>query len=460
MGTNGSNRRLMQTLEKYLGLFHENREQIGKEDPFFLKELRDKAIQAFQRDGFPKRKEERYKYTHLEPIFDGELSFDFKPRQIHYDDDEIFRCDVPMLDSHVLTVLNGFFRENGEGGLSRMDNGIIFGSLKVAIAQYPELVEKYMGRNAQTDDEPFVALNTAFSQDGVFLYVPEGLHLERPIQIINLLLSDKNQMVHHRNLVVLEPNASAQVIICDHTLSPHMFLTNSLTEIFTAENADLDLLRLQNEHNNSCQVTNTWISQERHSRCQHDTITLHGGVVRNNLRVNLKGEGAETSALGLFLIDKMQHVDNYTVIDHRKEHCTSNQHYKGVLDDNSTGAFNGKIHVHPDAQKTEAYQTNNNILLTDTARMHTKPRLEIYADDVKCSHGATVGQLDEDALFYLQSRGIPKEESRLMLMDAFTWDVISKIKQPALQERITDLVSKRLRGELSRCNNCAMHCAE
>jgi Fe-S cluster assembly protein SufD len=172
------------------------------------------------------------------------------------------------------------------------------------------------------------------------------------------------------------------------------------------------------------------------------------------------GEGAETSALGLFLIDKMQHVDSYTVIEHSKAHCISNQYYKGVLDDTSTGAFNGKIHVHPDAQKTEAYQTNNNILLTDTARMHTKPRLEIYADDVKCSHGATVGQLNEDALFYLQSRGIPRDESRLMLMDAFTWDVISKIKQPALQDRITELVRMRLRGELSRCNNCAMHCAD
>jgi Fe-S cluster assembly protein SufD len=365
-----------------------------------------------------------------------------------------------MLDSTVLTVLNGFFYHPSEEALTRMDNGIIYGSLKEAAIQYPVLVEKYLGKNAPTADEPFVALNTAFSQDGIFLYVPQGVTLERPIQIINLLLSDKNQMVQHRNLFVLDKNAVAQVIICDHTLSPHMFLTNSVTEVYTGENADLDLLRLQNEHNNSCQVTNTWIRQERDSRCQHGTITLHGGLVRNNLRINLEGEGAETNALGLFLTDKMQQVDSYTVIDHTRPHCTSNQYYKGVLDDTSTGAFNGKIHVHPDAQKTEAFQTNNNILLSDTARMYTKPRLEIYADDVKCSHGATVGQLDEGALFYLQSRGISREEGRLMLMDAFTWDVISKIKQPSLQERITDLVSKRLRGELSRCNNCAMHCKE
>jgi len=450
----------MQTLDKYLDLFHENRELIGKDDPPFLKKLRDAGIKSFQQDGFPHRKVERYKYTHLEPVFDGELSLDFQPRQIQFDDADIFRCDVPMLDSNVLTILNGFYYHPGEQALTTLDNGIICGSLKEAITQFPELVEKYLGKNAPTDNEPFVALNTAFSQDGIFLYVPYGVQMEKPIQIINLLLSDKNQMVQHRNLIVLERNAAAQVIICDHTLSPHMFLTNSVTELYTGENADMDLLRLQNEHNNSCQVTNTWISQDRDSRCQHGTITLHGGIVRNNLRINMEGEGAETSALGLFLTDKMQHVDSYTVIEHSKPHSTSNQYYKGVLDDTSTGAFNGKIHVHPDAQKTEAFQTNNNILLSDTARMHTKPRLEIYADDVKCSHGATVGQLDEEALFYLQSRGIPKEESRLMLMDAFTWDVISKIRQSALQLRITDLVSKRLRGELSRCNNCAMHCED
>jgi len=338
------------------------------------------------------------------------------------------------------------------------ENGIIYGSLQEATRRHPQLVEKYLGKNAKLENEAFTSLNTAFSQDGIFLYVPEGAIMQSPIQIIHLLLSDQNQMVQHRNLFVIEKNASARVIICDHTLSPQMFLTNSVSEAFTGANADLDILRLQNEHNNSRQVTNTWISQEADSRCQHSTITLHGGRVRNNLSVRLSGEGADHSALGLVLTDKFQHVDNHTIIEHEKAHCTSDQHYKGVLDDMSTGAFSGLIHVHPDAQKTEAFQNNNNILLSDDARMHTKPRLEIYADDVKCSHGSTVGQLDEDALFYLQARGIPRDEARLMLMDAFAYEVISRIKQPALQERINDLVGKRLRGELSRCNNCAVKC--
>jgi len=446
------------TTDKYVTLFREHREQIGNGEPRFMKKMREDAIRSFQATGFPLRKHEAYRYTYLEPVFDGELLYHFSPRSISFDDTELFRCDVPMLDSHVLTVLNGFFYNPGGPALYELENGIMYGSLREAIARYPDLVSRYLGRYAVLEQEAFVSLNTAFSQDGIFLYVPEGQTMERPIQIIHLLLSDTNQMVQHRNLFIVEKNASAQVIICDHTLSPHMFLTNSMTECYTGENAGMDLLRLQNEHNNSCQVTNTWINQERDSRCQHGTITLHGGMVRNNLHVKLNGEGAETNALGLFLIDKNQHVDNYTVIEHASPRCTSNQHYKGVLDDMSTGAFNGKIHVYPDAQKTEAYQANNNILLTDTARIHTKPQLEIYADDVKCSHGATVGQLDEDALFYLQSRGIPRDKSRLILMDAFAHDVISRIGQLSLRERISDLVSKRLRGELSRCNNCAMHC--
>jgi Fe-S cluster assembly protein SufD len=448
------------TTEKYIELFQNNRALISNGEPDFLKQLREDAIQSFGKSGFPKRKEEHYKYTHLEPVFDGELDFVFKSRNIEFDDKELFRCDVPMLDSHVLTVLNGFFNNPGTPPLYELENGIIYGSLKEATLRYPELVAKYLGKNASMKNETFVSLNTAFSQDGIFLYVPDGATMDKPIQIIHLLLSDKNQMVHHRNLFVVGKNASAQVIICDHTLAPHMFLTNSVTEAYTGENGNLDILRLQNEHNNSCQVTNTWITQERASRCQHSTITLHGGLVRNNLHVKMIGEGAESNALGLYLTDKMQHVDNFTIIEHASPNCTSNQHYKGVLDDTSTGSFNGKIHVYPDAQKTAAFQTNNNILLSDTAKMNTKPQLEIYADDVKCSHGATVGQLDEDALFYLQSRGIPKDESRLLLMDAFADGVISRIEQTILQIRIRDLVGKRLRGELSRCNNCAMDCKD
>jgi Fe-S cluster assembly protein SufD len=215
---------------------------------------------------------------------------------------------------------------------------------------------------------------------------------------------------------------------------------------------------VQNEHNQSVQLTNTFVHQERDSRSDSNFITLHGGVVRNNLWVSLNDENCENNALGLFLADQDQHVDNFTYVNHKKPNCLSNQLYKGILDDKATGAFNGRIHVWQDAQKTLAYQKNNNILLTDDATMNSKPQLEIYADDVKCSHGATVGQLDEEGLFYLRSRGISQKESRLLMMYAFADEVLSHIKLPALRDRITELVDKRLRGELSRCNNCKMKC--
>ena len=365
---------------------------------------------------------------------------------------------MPTLNTDVLLVLNGHYYTTTGERLIKQENGVIYGSLAEAIKQYPEIVEKYYGKQADANDDAFIALNTACSKDGIFIYVPENQILEKPIQIIHLLLSDENEMVQHRNLFIAEKNSKADIIICDHTLSPHMFLTNSVSEIFIGENSHIDVLRLQNEHNSSVQITNTWINQQRSSTGRHSTITLHGGKVRNNLHVKLNGESATIDALGLYILDKQQHVDNFTIIEHKAPNCTSNQHYKGVLDDMATGAFSGKIHVHQDAQKTEAFQANNNILLTKDAKIHTKPQLEIYADDVKCSHGATVGQLDENAIFYMQARGIPREEARLLMMFAFATDVITGIKEVVLRARIQDLVNKRLRGELSRCQNCAINC--
>ena len=224
------------------------------------------------------------------------------------------------------------------------------------------------------------------------------------------------------------------------------------------ENSHFDIIRVQNEHNNAAKITHTFIHQERNSHAASNNITLHGGLVRNSTHHYLGGEGAESNSYGLFLADKFQHVDNYVSVNHAYPKCTSNQLFKGVLDDMSTGAFNGRIFVHKDAQGTLAYQKNNNILLTDDAKMDTKPQLEIYADDVKCSHGATVGQLDENALFYLRSRGISKREARLMLMFGFAHEVIQNIQVEALRERMDNLVMQRLKGELSRCASCMVKC--
>ena len=441
----------------YIDLFNRNRDKIFAWSPDFMNEIRLEALESFRLLGFPKKKSEDYKYTSVEELFNKDIDYLSSPDKISVETEDLFTCDIPELDTRVLLVLNSFY-DPKQPKLSTLENGIIYGSLSEAAKTYPELFRKHYARYADYKSFPLTALNTAFAQDGVFIYVPKNVRSDKPFQIINLLHSGEKILDQHRNLFIVEENSSLEVVICDHTLSSTAFLTNSLTETYVGPNAALDITRMQNEHNNSVQFTNSFIYQERDSRVSTNVITLHGGLIRNNLRVYLDGEGCENHSFGLFFADEDQHIDNFTYVNHLKPKCTSNQLYKGILDDRAIGAFNGKIHVWKDAQKTMAYQKNNNILLTNDARMYSKPQLEIYADDVKCSHGATVGQLDLEALFYLRSRGIPEKESRLLLMYAFAYEVVSKVTVPALKERIDELIDKRLRGEMSRCYNCKMKC--
>jgi Fe-S cluster assembly protein SufD len=303
-----------------------------------------------------------------------------------------------------------------------------------------------------------VALNTLFAQDGVFVYIPRKTVLDKPLQIINLSHSFNNLRITRRNLIIADDHASAGIVVCDHTLCNRSYLANSLTEVFVGENTALAYDRLQNENSLSTQINHLFVHQLGGSRFSSNSISLHGGLIRNNFYVGQHGEHCETNLNGLFLCDDNQHVANYVLVDHASPHGVSNQLFKGILDGNATGAFNGKIMVRKDAQKIQAYQKNNNLLLSSAARMNTKPHLEIYADDVKCSHGATVGQLDSEAMFYLRSRGIGEKEARHLLMYAFANEIVSRISIPVLKERIIDLVDKRLRGELSLCSDCNIHC--
>lgn len=449
--------KLADATEGFVRLFEENKSILLNGSGEKIKTIRQDAIKALSKLKLPKKKSEEYKYLAISELLNKDLKHIFKPKPIEFDVKDIFSCDIPEMDTKALLVLNGFFNDQGNE-LNKLENGIIVGSLKMAMQKYPELVFKHYAKYSDYKNNSVTALNTAFAQDGIFLYVPKNVKLEKSLQIINLLLSDEDQMVQHRNLFVLEEGAEAEVLICDHTLSTQNFLTNSVSEIFCNKNSKFNITRVQNEHNDSVQITNTYVHQEKDSVVSSNTISLHGGIIRNNYRVNMNDENCENNALGLFIADMDQKVDNFIYINHNKPNCRSNQLYKGILDDNAQGAFTGRIHVWPDAQKTQAYQKNNNILLSDNAKMNSKPQLEIYADDVKCSHGATIGQLDNEALFYLKSRGISERESQHLLMYAFTHEVIAQIKLPALRERINELVDKRLRGELSRCNNCKMKC--
>ncbi|PLX22312.1 MAG: Fe-S cluster assembly protein SufD [Marinilabiliales bacterium] len=443
--------------DRFIEIYQENQELLKLDSPEYINVLREKAFEQFKNLGIPDKKNEQYKYTDLNTEFENTYKTYISPKNIKFQINDIFRCDVPELNTKVILLLNGWYYDR-ENLIHELPGGAIIGSFQKAAELYPDLVKEHFTKYAVSDTDGMVALNTAFVKDGLFLYVPKGIVIEKPIQIINILMDEEEGFTQHRNLYILEENSQASVVVCDHTLSTPNFLTNSVSEFYIGENASLDYSRMQNEHNGSKQVSHLFFSQQRNSRVNANTVTLHGGLIRNNVNVLLNGEGCENSTYGLYLTDKGQHIDNYVFMDHAYPNCTSNQLFKGVLDDFATGAFNGKVLVRKDAQKTLAFQANNNILLTDDTDINTKPQLEIYADDVKCSHGATVGQLDEDAMFYLRARGIPQKEAKLLLMYAFANDVIKAIQVPALQERIQDLVDKRLRGELSRCNSCQMHC--
>ncbi|MBN2863717.1 MAG: Fe-S cluster assembly protein SufD [Bacteroidales bacterium] len=443
--------------EKYLALYKENIEKFSGESSPYINSFRKPAIEKFRELGIPTRENESYRYTDLDIFFDHEYLNYFMPGKEDFIKAEDFRCDVTDLDTYGIVLLNGFY-PTVKDKLRQLPEGIWIGSLNEAAKKFSVQIETHYNKYINGNSDGLVHLNTALASDGVFIYVPDGVILDKPVQIVNLVQSDYDIFNQHRNLILVGKNAGITLIICDHTLSPQKFLTNAVTEVFVDENSRFDIIRVQNEHNNAGKITHTFIHQERNSKASSNNITLHGGLIRNSTHHFLGGEDAECNSFGLFLSDKFQHVDNYVNVDHAFPHCTSNQLFKGVLDDLATGAFNGRIYVHKDAQGTSAYQKNNNILLTDDAKMDTKPQLEIYADDVKCSHGATVGQLDEDALFYLRSRGINKREARLMLMFGFAHEVIQNIKVEALRERLDDLVMQRLKGELSRCASCVIKC--
>ena len=438
--------------EELTNLYTQNADKINKDTSDLINSYRNKAFEDFQRLGIPTKKNEYYRYTDLMNYLAGDYSYEMAPARFAVQLEDLFKCDIPELDTHIVLVLNGFYYERNEQ--PKLPKGVIIDSLAEASIRYPEIVNNHYGKYANNSLDSLAALNTLFAQDGIFVYVPKDTVLDKPIQIINIGYSFNNLRVTRRNLIIAEKGSSASVLICDHTLCKQSFITNSLTEIYTAENSRLELTKTQNENGNSSQISNTFVNQAANSVFTSNSITLHGGLIRNNIFAKLDGEGAQNNSYGIFFCDDQQHVANFTHIHHAKPHCTSDQLFKGILDGSATGAFSGKILVDKYAVKTQAYQRNNNILLSKTARINVKPQLEIYNDDVKCSHGATVGQLDTEALFYLRTRGIAYKEARHLLMYAFANEVIGKITLEPLRERMIDLVDRRLKGELSRCENC------
>ena len=440
----------------YIDLYTQHHETIKKHSADVINHKRDEAFEKFRELGFPTSRLENYKYTDLRDALAVDYGLNFSRIRFAVDPYNVFKCDVPGISSYLYFVVNdAFYPVNIERNNS-LPEGVIIGSLKKAAEEHPELVKKYFGKLSEKQQDGLVAFNGAFAQDGFFMYVPKNVVLDKPVQLINIMRSSVDFMANSHNLIILDEGAGAQLLVCDHTSDDVRFLCNRVTEVFVGENASYEHYKLENVHNKTTNLCTLLVDQDTSSRFLGNVITLHNGLTRNNIEIDLDGEHCETLMCGMALADKNQQIDNFTSVIHNKPNSHSTELFKYVLDDSAKGGFTGKLYVAKDAQKTQAYQTNRNILLKASAKMRTKPQLEIYADDVKCSHGATIGQLDDKAMFYMRQRGIPESEARLLLMYAFTADVIENIRIDALQDRIKMLVEKRLRGELSKCEGCVI----
>lgn len=446
---------MMNSEQQYIDLYNQAAEAIKGNSVPVMNAVRDRAFEDFSRLGFPSRKVERYKYTDIKSLFAPDYGLNINRLDIPVDPYEAFRCDVPNLSTLLYFVVNdAFFSKRLPK--AQLQDGVIIDSLAKVAKERPELVQKYYARIAHTEEDAVTALNTMLAQDGLFVYVPRNVQLDKCVQVINILRADVDMMVNRRVLIVMEEGAKAKFLFCDHTADSRNFLATQVIEAFVADNAALDLYCLEETHYKNHRVSNVYIEQQRDSRVNHNVITLHNGVTRNRLDLMLKGEGAECYCSGCVIADRQQHVDNNTLIDHQVPHCTSTELYKYVLDEESTGAFAGRVLVRKGAQKTVSQETNRNLVATKKARMYTQPVLEIYADDVKCAHGSTVGQLDDAALFYMQQRGISRKEAKLLLEFAFINEVIDKMELEPLRDRLHYLVEKRFRGELNKCEGCGL----
>lgn len=449
----------MSSEQQYIDLYEQARQMIFSHAPESMNAVRDKAFEDFKAQGFPSRKVERYKYTDIDNLFAPDYGVNLNRLEIPVDPYQAFRCDVPNLSTSLYFVVNDTFYNKALPQVS-LPEGVIIGSLR----EHPEFIKKYYAKLAKTSEDAITALNTMMAQDGMLVYVPKNVKVGRAVQVINILKGTPqnaqrvvpNLMVNRRVLIVLDEGAEIKMLFCDHAADDKDFLATQVIEAYVGENASLDLYCLEETHYKNVRLSNVYIDQQRDSRVNHNVITLHNGITRNKLDLTFSGEGAECGCYGCVIADKQQHVDNNTLITHHASHCTSNELYKYVLDDEATGAFAGRVLVEKDAQKTASQMTNQNLTATKKARMYTQPMLEIYADDVKCAHGSTVGQLNDVAMFYMQQRGISQQEARLLLQNAFINEVIDHMELEPLRDRLHYLVEKRFRGELNKCEGCKL----
>lgn len=437
--------------KQYSGLIKSNSSQV-------LNDMRDCAFDRFVKNGFPSKRDEDYLNSDVASLFAVDYGINFNQFDISFNPYLNFKCDIQNIKSYLFFVINDVFCDNCPQAQKYIDalasQGVVVGSIRKIAASHPDLVAKYLGKAIGDNSSSFVDFNSAFAIDGFFVYVPKNVTLDAPIQFINIMNADMPLLANSRNLVVLDDNAHCQMMVCDHSAKPIDYLANRVTELVVGRDSSLQVYKLEDTGEKMHLVNSTFLCQDENSDVSFNDMTLQNGFTRNDFRADFAAPNSSLNLSGLAIADAKQHVDNHTFVNHACPRCHSNQLYKYVLSDEAVGVFSGKVLVCKDSQKTEAYQSNKNIVSSSSAKMYTKPHLEIYADDVKCSHGAAVGQLDDNALFYMRQRGISEAEARTLLMIAFGSDVIDSIKIEALRTRMHMLLEHRFRGKSHDCSAC------
>ena len=425
--------------EKLLSSFiaFENQTNIDS----YVHDIRSEAIKQFESIGFPTKKLENWKYTSLKKLLNNDFSVLTELSNV-LEFKDIKKYLIDDIDSYKIIFVDGKYCSHlSETTHEGMDICIL--SAALTKSKYDLIVENYFNKIA--NDDGITSLNTAFATEGAFVHIPKNKLVEKPIQIIHFSTGNESSLMFQpRNMIIVEENSQVQIIERHQSLSKNKVFTNSVTEIYGEKKSIIDYYKIQNDNLQSSLIDNTYVNQERNSTFSMHTFSFGNELVRNNLNISQNDEFIETTIKGVTIIGEKQHIDHNTLINHNKPNCNSHQDYKGIYDNKSTGVFNGRVLVKKQAQKTNAFQSNNNVLLSDKATINAKPQLEIYADDVKCSHGCTVGQLDKNALFYLKSRGIPHKEATALLMYGFANNILESVKIPEIKTRINLLIANKL----------------
>ena len=406
-----------------------------------IHDIRSEAIKTFETEGFPTKKDEAWKYTSLNSVLKHDYSvFPKQENALEYND--IKKYFIHDIDTYKIVFIDGKYSshlsETTHDGLD-----VCLMSAALSKPKYQLVIDNYFNKIATKDG--LSSLNTAFSKEGAYIHIPKNKVVAKPIQILHFSTGNESTLLlQPRNLIVVEENAHVQIIERHQSVTDNPVLTNSVTEIAANKRAIVDYYKIQNDNKNASLIDSTFVDQKRESDVSVHTFSFGGKLTRNNLNFYQNGEHMDSTLNGVTIIGDKQHVDHNTLVHHIEPNCESHQDYKGIFNDSSTGVFNGKVIVNKEAQKTNAFQSNNNILLSDKSTINSKPQLEIFADDVKCSHGCTIGQLDESALFYMKSRGIPEKEAKGLLMYAFSNNVLKSVKIPELKQRITKIIATKL----------------